>query len=294
MTGADSRADPIGAFFEGFDGFRGARTDIGPARAALEDVECADGARGMLPYANLRLPQFSLLGADASSAPTHDRVVANRTQRGYAAARAISDALGRGAVLRVERPDLRSPRLRTGLAGLREAVDDASLAIFELRLEPSRRILRFACDRSRYLVTQRAGVTEWLRDDRTPGSEPDRLGPGASRYVGQAGTGGGEVCAAVEPSTLLVMAYALPGPEQARRALASDFLSHLDDIGDGERHHLVGASDKVQWLLARLHSYLDTRWSQAGRLNLLGPASDRLEISVAASVQPPLVGAHGA
>lgn len=294
MTRAGAVLDSIETFFDGFDELGGTHTDTSPIQKALVDAGTADELVEMLPHASLRLPQFSLLEARPSTAAIGRRMVANREQHGYADSRRLSDALDRGAVLRVERPDLRSAGLRAGLSGLHGALDDGSLGIFELQFQPSDLTLRFGCETCRYLVTQRTGSTQWSGSPSDPRAELDRLRQGASRQVGSAGTD--ELCTALEPSRLLVLAYAPPGVEARRRALAAGFLRHLDDSGDAERHHLVAASGKVHWLRQRLDAYLEDCAREpdgaGARLNLLGPASGHVDVSVTAAEAPHRLTGH--
>lgn len=264
-------SDPLQVFFDGFDDLRGVRTSTGPLRAALASGG-AETVEDLVRYGNLRVPQFSLLGA-TMAVPTVTRRVTGRPRGGYAAPVAIEDALHAGAVLRVERPDLRWPELAEGLAELTGPLEVGRLAVYALHFDDRAQRLRFDCAAARFLVTQLAGTTAWWTS-----ASPQRgvLDRGGSRQVSGEAEGGAEWCEPLTSSVLLVMCYALPDAGSVRQALAEAFLGQLGSTGEAERHHLVAVEAKAEWLHHRLDGFLtEIRLGTAGaEIDLLGPVAE--------------------
>ncbi|MDQ2873314.1 MAG: hypothetical protein M3Y33_00170 [Actinomycetota bacterium] len=273
--------DALREFFADFDKYRSGSTEVEPVSDALAEASMTASRRDpfdeVLKYGNLRVPQFSIIGM-SSRLLARERLVANHPQAGYADARLLAEALGDGAVVRVERPDQRSPQLRAGLSSIQDDLAAGRLGCYQLYLQPTvshgsqPRSLHFDCGSARYLVTQLAGTTAW-------GSADTRLGPGHARYLHAGGDG---ACRPLSPSILFVMAFVLPDTRSLRYTLAQGFLAHLQESGEAERHHLVAADAKADWLRGLLSDFLaDPSLSgRHDRLNLLRPAAEEAPLTV--------------
>jgi hypothetical protein len=283
-----SSTDPLHDFFTAFDDFRATATDPAPISAALTAASAAACAAEpfdeALRYGNLRAPQFSVIG---SSTPprTRERLVASRPLPGYADTRWLAEALDAGAAVRVERPDLRFPQLLSGFSGLRDDLAAGRLAGYQLYLRPAAgpqpRSLRFDCGSTHYLVVQLSGATAW-------GGDGERLDPGRARHLHPGTPGDAGQCRALGPSSLLVLVFARPDDRSLRRALAEGFRAHLRDTGEAERHHLVPADAKADWLHRRLGEFLADPGLHGSRdrLDLLRPAAEAAAPTLVPSAVP--------
>jgi hypothetical protein len=245
-------------FFARFDELRGAVTELSTVRQALAVASRAAAAEPFADSAvhgNLRTPEVAVLGGSGAE-PFRERRVASRRLVGYADPDALAQELRHGAAVKVERPELRSDALREGLAGLDAALDAGRLACYQLYLEPRSQTLRFDCGQLSLLVTQLVGETVWGggtgSDGEAVADADGLLIAGRSRHL-PAGTAGGVVwCRPLSPTVLLVLAHREPDRRHLHEVLAERFLVRLRESGAAERHHLVAAEEKADWLRDQL------------------------------------------
>jgi hypothetical protein len=250
--------DALHDFFARFDELRGAVTELTAVRQALAAASTAAAAEPFADSAvhgHLRTPEVAVLGGSGAD-PFRERRVASRHVPGYADPGTLAQELRHGAAVLVERPELRSDALRQGLAGLDAALDAGRLACYQLYLEPRSQTLRFDCDRLSLLVTQLVGETVWdegAGSDGGAAAETDGLLlAGRSRHL-PAGTARGTTsCRPLSPTVLLVLAHREPGRRHLHEVLAECFLARLRESGAAERHHLVAAEEKADWLRDQL------------------------------------------
>jgi hypothetical protein len=242
-------------FFACFDELSAAATDL----AALPEVLAAAGAAAAgEPFAdsavhgNLRAPQISVLGGSGAE-PLRERTVAGRRLSGYADPRALTEELRHGAAVLVDRADLWSPALGRGLASVGSALDSGRLACYQLYLQPRAQTLRFDCAQVSHLVTQLAGETAWDDEEAEDAAEdPVVLTAGGTRHLPPRGAGGTVSCRPISPTVLLVLAHRRPDRRHLHGVLAEWLLARFQETGAAERHHLVAASKKADWLRDQL------------------------------------------